>query len=374
MTENHMERQVRIAVYTIARNEAGHVARFMESVVDEADVVLVLDTGSSDGTVDLLRGAGAAVLEASISPFRFDMARNTALALVPEDIDVCVSLDLDEVLTPGWRTALEACWREGATRVRYPYTWNWTPDGEPSTVFHTDKIHARHGYRWRNPVHENLETMPGLEERIVTCEGFTVEHHADPAKSRGGYLALLEMSVAEDPADDRSSHYLAREYSFHCRWDDVLREGERHLALPSATWNKERAKTMRLLAQACRRKGEPERARTFLHRAVAEDPMARENYLDLAELCLAEDDHAGARAFGHHALALTRREMSYIVDEAAWTWKPHDILAVAAHYLGNVDESLTHARRAIEMNPHDVRLRQNLRMIVEAALARQNGK
>ena len=36
-----------------------------------------------------------------------------------------------------------------------------------------------------------------------------MDHHADPAKSRGQYLPLLELSVAEAPEDDRNTHYLA---------------------------------------------------------------------------------------------------------------------------------------------------------------------
>jgi glycosyltransferase involved in cell wall biosynthesis len=366
MPDSKNDSRLRIAVYTIARNEEQHAIRFMDSIVDEADLVVVLDTGSTDRTVALLENKGAVVHQASVSPFRFDMARNTALALVPADIDICISLDLDEVLTPGWRAAIEACWKDEATRLHYRYIWNWTSEGEPGTVFHSDKIHARFGYRWKHPVHEVLSPEPGYEEKIITCGGFTLEHHADHSKSRGQYLELLEMSVSEDPEDGRNSHYLTREYSFHGRWDQVLHEGQRHLSLKSATWHKERAKTMRLLAQAHRQKGELGQARGWLYRAISEDPSSRENYLDLGETCLASQDYQGAYYFARSAQSLTEQEMSYMVDESAWSWKPHDIIGVASYYLGNLDEALENSRRACELNPNDDRLTENLRLIEDA--------
>ena len=372
MSEAKTRSPVRIAVYTIAKNEEQHVSRFMASIIDEADSVVVLDTGSTDKTVALLTEAGALVQQATVEPFRFDMARNTALALVPADIDVCISLDLDEVLTPGWRAAIESCWQDGATRLHYQYIWNWTAEGEPGNIFHSDKIHARHGYRWKNPVHEVLSHETGYEEKIVTCDGFTLEHHADPGKSRGQYLELLEMSVREDPEDDRNSHYLTREYSFYKKWDQVLREGQRHLSLKQATWNKERAKTMRLLAQAQRQKGELGQARGWLYRAISEDPTSRENYLDLGETCLASQDYHGAYYFARSAQSLTEQEMSYIVDDSAWSWKPHDIIGVACYYLGNLDEALENSRRACELNPHEQRLADNLRLIEDALATDQD--
>ena len=70
--------------------------------MQEADQVVVLDTGSDDGTAGLLRARGASVTEESVSPWRFDTARNRSLELVPEDADICVCTDLDEVFHPGW--------------------------------------------------------------------------------------------------------------------------------------------------------------------------------------------------------------------------------------------------------------------------------
>ena len=115
-----MDGVLKVAVYAIARDEASQVDRFMSTARD-ADLVCVADTGSRDETPQLLREAGAVIHDISIAPWRFDDARNAALALVPGDVDVCVSLDLDEVLQPGWRAALESAWVPGTTRLKYQF-------------------------------------------------------------------------------------------------------------------------------------------------------------------------------------------------------------------------------------------------------------
>jgi SAM-dependent methyltransferase len=94
--------KLNVVVYAICKNEAQFVARFC-AAAREADQVIVVDTGSTDETCNLLVAHGATVHEISIKPWRFDDARNAALSLVPADADICVSLDLDEILQPGWR-------------------------------------------------------------------------------------------------------------------------------------------------------------------------------------------------------------------------------------------------------------------------------
>ena len=91
----------KVAIYTIAKNEEQHVERFM-STAKEADYIIVLDTGSTDNTVEELRKRGATVHQKEIKPWRFDTARNEALKLVPSDANICVSIDIDEVFEEGW--------------------------------------------------------------------------------------------------------------------------------------------------------------------------------------------------------------------------------------------------------------------------------
>ena len=111
---------MKIAVYAISKNEAHFVKRFCASAKD-ADLIVIADTGSTDDTVQLAMNAGARVFEICVKPWRFDKARDAALALLPPDIDICISLDLDEVLEPGWRKEIERVWATDTTRLRYKF-------------------------------------------------------------------------------------------------------------------------------------------------------------------------------------------------------------------------------------------------------------
>jgi hypothetical protein len=85
---------LKVVVYAIALNEAMHVDRWAGSAID-TDYRVVADTGSTDGTVERLEKAGVTVHKIAIRPWRFDDARNAALALVPADADVCVTMDME---------------------------------------------------------------------------------------------------------------------------------------------------------------------------------------------------------------------------------------------------------------------------------------
>ena len=109
-------RKLKINVYAIAKNEEQFVKRWVNSM-KEADNIYVLDTGSTDNTVKELKELGVNVVQEIITPWRFDVARNKSLELLPDDTDICVCTDLDEVLLPGWRKKLEESWQENTTRL-----------------------------------------------------------------------------------------------------------------------------------------------------------------------------------------------------------------------------------------------------------------
>jgi glycosyltransferase involved in cell wall biosynthesis len=85
----------KICVYAIAKNEEQNVERWVASM-RPADHIIVLDTGSTDNTVELLLSLGVEVYQVTYEDFRFDIARNDSLNLVPDEYNIRVCTDLDE--------------------------------------------------------------------------------------------------------------------------------------------------------------------------------------------------------------------------------------------------------------------------------------
>lgn len=350
----------KICVYAICQNESQFVSRWMDSM-GEADCVVVLDTGSQDDTVQQLRDRGALVTQEIITPWRFDTARNHSLALIPPGMDICVCTDLDEVFRPGWRHQLESVWRPGTGQARYRYAWSFNPDGSEGVVFWYEKIHAPTGYRWTHPVHEVLEWVgPGTPGPTVTAPGVQLDHHPDPTKSRAQYLSLLELAVREAPQDDRSAHYLGREYMFRGRWDDAIRMLKRHLDMPSATWADERCASMRFIARCLEAKGEVAQARDWYLRAIAQAPHLREPYVELARLLYNMEEWDGVLYFTGCALAITQRPDTYISQADAWGSLPHDLRALAFYRTGRFLSALKEGEAALALSPGEQRLADNL--------------
>ena len=347
---------MKIAVYTIAKNEQQFVERWQQSACD-ADSLHILDTGSSDETVTLARDLGVDVVVRKFDPWRFDHARNANLAMVPNGIDLCIALDMDEILLPGWRDELENL-GAAVTRPRYKYTWSWKSEGVPGLQYGGDKIHSRHGYKWKHPVHEVLVT-DGIEEVQEWC-GLEIHHHPDSSKSRSQYLPLLELAVKEDPEDDRNAHYLAREYFFNNKPKRAEAEFKRHLSLPRATWGAERAQSYRYLYKITNK---PE----YLDAAIKEDPERREAYVDMAFHYYEAADWIPCLHYAKQALAIAEKPLAYLVEDFAWGALPHDLAAVAAHNLGYHQEAKYHGMEAVKLSPYEDRLVDNLRVYEEAA-------
>lgn len=344
---------MRICVYAIAKNESQFVQRFVESAIG-ADLILICDTGSTDGTALKARLHGATVRSICISPWRFDLARNAALALIPSDIDVCVSLDLDEVLEPGWREEIERVWTEGTTRLRYMFDWGM------GIRFQYEKIHARHGYHWHHPCHEYPRPDGRLNEQYAYTDKLLVSHHPDPSKSRGQYLDLLKLSVTEDPICPRNAFYYARELSFHRKWDEAIQECERYLALPGATWVNERCYAYRVIGKCREELGDQEQAERAYHMAAMEAPNTREPWCELAMLMYRQARWEECFAFCMRALRIKDREMVYTCDPAVWGHWAHDLAAISAWNMGLKDLALGQARLALEKSPNDERLKANV--------------
>ncbi len=353
----------KICVYAISKNEEKFVDRWMDSV-SEADEIVVLDTGSTDKTVEKLKKRGAKVEIKKIDPWRFDVARNESLNLVPKDTDICVCIDLDEVFEKGWRDKLENIWNNSLNRVRYNYNWSFDEYGNPAVNFYIDKIHSRNDYKWTHPVHEVL-TFNGNNEKFITTDEITVNHYPDSTKSRGSYLPLLELSVKEDPNDDRNMHYLGREYMFYGKWNESIDTLIRHLKLPKATWKDERCASMRFIARCYSNLKRYDEARMWLDKAINEAPYLRDPYVERALLEYQLKNWDEVKKYCLDALKINNHAKTYINEVFSWDHTIYDLLSLSYYFMGNNKLALENVNKALEISPNDERLKKNKKIFEE---------
>jgi glycosyltransferase involved in cell wall biosynthesis len=95
---------VSLSVIVIAKNEATVIRRCLESVA-WADEIIVLDSGSTDATVEICRECKARV-EATTDWPGFGVQKNRVLALATSDW--VLSIDADEWVTEGLRAEIQA--------------------------------------------------------------------------------------------------------------------------------------------------------------------------------------------------------------------------------------------------------------------------
>ena len=356
--------KLKIAVYTMVKNEATHVDRFAETT-SEADLVVVTDTGSDDGTPDLLRDKGIEVHHARIIPWRFDHGTNTALFNVPADIDVCLKLDLDEVIHMNdggsWRKEIEKCWKEDTTQLSYWYTWNWHVPGKvPGVRFRTNNIHTRGHYHWRHPGHAALTCMK--KPKTAYTDNLEI-HHYMVNKGRPNYLPLLQIGVAENKCP-RTLYYLGREYAVRGMHDNAIPTLQEYLDHPESRWPAERASAMLLIAVAHELQHDYNESMAWFMRASSTLPASRDIWYEFLRMLVGKKDFAGGYWAGKKCLSYTERISGWPGQtQNAWYDHPFLFTALCAYEMGKPSEAKKLVTEALKINPgndQSLKLRANL--------------
>lgn len=187
-----------ISATIIAHNEAAQIARTIGSL-SCADEVIVVDSGSTDSTVEVAKGCGARVVQHDWPGF----AAQKNFASTQARYDWILSLDADEELDEAaqqavrqWKTtAPAAAGFQFARRARYLGRWilhsGWYPD-------YKLRLFDRRKGQWKGDyVHESVvvagtvETLPG-EILHYTCD--SIAEHAQRIEF---YTDLAAKEMAE---------------------------------------------------------------------------------------------------------------------------------------------------------------------------------
>src|SRR3954451_15196202 len=223
-----------ISLCMIVRDEESMLPRCLEAVKDGVDEIVIVDTGSTDKTVEIAESFGAKVLHHEWTG-DFGEARNVSFDAATSDW--IVYLDADEVLYEGEAARLRALtgrtWREAFFLVED----NHTGDLEDGTSVHHNALRLfrnRPEYRFKGRIHEQIaHSLPGfLVERIESTDvrmehfGYLGVVREEKYKSRRN-LELLERQLAENGETTFLQFNLGSEYAALGEHDTALEHFER---------------------------------------------------------------------------------------------------------------------------------------------------
>ncbi len=198
---------VSVGLVMIVKNEEGTLARLAASVGDQIDHFTIVDTGSSDSTVEVARRSFAGVAgEVIADEWRgYGASRNVALEAARHHTDWLLLLDADHTLEGELPRDLLSDELDCVdVEERFDTLRLWRPF----------LIRAASGWQWHGRAHEYLS----IDERMAVSarsHRFHVVHHGDGG-NRSDKLAreraLLEADFADNPEDARTCFYLARTF------------------------------------------------------------------------------------------------------------------------------------------------------------------
>jgi glycosyltransferase involved in cell wall biosynthesis len=198
----------------IVKNEQPVLDRCLAGVRGAADEIVVVDTGSTDDTVEIARDHGATVLRHDFTDHDFATARNRSLAAARGTF--ALVLDADETLHPDSFALVRALAADRADAGYVVNRRNRRPDGR-TIVDHAVRLFPlRPDFRYRNRVHETidaaiLEAGGRLRHSQVVIEHHLPSEEREAEKSRF-YLELLRRDLADDPDDVDRLTFLAAEH------------------------------------------------------------------------------------------------------------------------------------------------------------------
>jgi glycosyltransferase involved in cell wall biosynthesis len=205
----------RLALVMIVKNEERSLARCLESVRNHVDRMIILDTGSTDSTVEIAKSFGAEVYHYEWQD-DFAAARNAALE--KSDATWNLILDADEWIESG-AEALSAT-NLPPLRVRVPtfigcvrLTNSRRNEDEPDKRIFLPRLLPR-GIRYEGRIHE--QPASGMRRVLLPIlfghDGYTPEQLE---RKKGRNEALLRAELEANPRDAYMWYQLGRELYAH---------------------------------------------------------------------------------------------------------------------------------------------------------------
>ena len=373
-----------ICLTMIVKNEVKVLPRLFRSVKDYIDYYVIVDTGSTDDTIELIKrkmagyGIDGEVHEREWVNFGVNRQQALELALAAEKADWLLFIDADEELgvsdpkfyeklEPGVSYDLEK--HHSGLRYAVPHLVN----------IRTTRV------KWEGPVHNYLVTLEGSQQRRLLKEVWIIYHPGEGAKSQGmtqeqKYLRdakLLEQHLRQHPDNARSQFYLGQSYKHAGHLEQAYEAYRKRVAMRG--WAEETFVAQLEVGRIAILLQEPEEVvlRELLA-AYEMRPTRAEPLYELARYFRLKKMYGKAYLFAKAGVHTPRPNDRLFVSQNVYDWQLLDELGISAYWIDDYSESraacekvLRRIEQGLDVSDGDVRrIRENL-AFARSKLAKQ---
>ena len=380
------------SVVLISRNESKTLPRMVASLKDfreRGGEVILVDTGSSDGTAEIaetlgckvhrvgerfltilskkqadainkqfVKGGEEKVVAEGDRIFDYSSARNFAASLANNN--VVAMPDCDEIYTALDIDAINENILSGVEQLEYDFVYAHDEQGREAVKFRHCKFYDRRKLHWVGIIHEIL--AGSAERQYFSPAVIKLEHWQQPNENRGRYLAGLALDCFSHPENDRNSHYFAREMMYKGRFRSAIAEFKRHVTLNG--WVAERAQSFIFMGDCHTYLGEKNEAILCYQQAINLDGDRREGWMKLADLYWRSSDLQRAASYAHAAVSIPWRDF-YANRMSHYREEPHKILYHCFWWLGDRQKSFEHWKLAEGFAPEDKKIREDSKFYLD---------
>lgn len=205
----------RVSLCMIVRDEEANLRAAVEPLTALVDEIIIVDTGSVDGTVAVAEALGAQVVH---FPWCDDFAAARNVGLARATGEWIVWLDADDRVPERTLPALASALLEPADHAVQWCIESQSGAHEPVRFLQLRQFPRRGDVTWRGRIHEEVTSAVRAAGVAITNEPAVVVVHTgyrDPAtlhRKHERNLRLLELEVAERPDSATVRHHLAQMY------------------------------------------------------------------------------------------------------------------------------------------------------------------
>lgn len=276
-------KEMDVTLYSIAKNEEKNIEKFIENSKKFSHTIVV-DTGSTDNTVQLLRDAGITVHEhpQARNEFDFALARNTALSYV--ETDWAFSLDFNEDVDNFFPSGFDVIEKDFTYFKHLRFDDEGENEPQQSNEVHT-RFHRTKNYKWIHSVHEvpvfvSSEEYP--EEASVDSNiKITKKIHKSIDKELF-YLSICEREHEKNPTEWYYVWFIFNHYFNIGNLQKALEFGQEFLNVSKPYFDVFRVPVFIKCSQILINVGDAQRGANYAFHALSEAMNMGEPYLSQA--------------------------------------------------------------------------------------------